>query len=391
MRPLDSITVVSLEQAVAAPFATRQLADLGARVIKIERPGDGDFARHYDRSVLGQSSQFIWLNRNKESISLDLKAAAAVEVLDRLLAKADVLVQNFGPGAAARLGLDPAVLRPRFPKLIVCGISGYGADGPWADRKAYDALVQCETGVVALTGTPEHPAKAGISVADIAGAMYAYSGILTALYQRATTGVAAPVEVSLFEALGEWMGAPAFFTEYGGREPERVGAEHATIAPYGPYTTADGVTVVLAIQNEREWVSLCGVFLGDEAIATDARFHDNPARLAHREPLNAVIAARFAELDELAAVALLERARVAYAHMNTMRRFLDHPVLSGRSRWHDLETPNGPVRALAPVVSLDGPPRMDPVPSVGQHTETILAELGYTGEEIAQLRSAGAV
>jgi formyl-CoA transferase len=391
MRPLDSITVVSLEQAVAAPFATRQLADLGARVIKIERPGDGDFARHYDRSVLGQSSQFIWLNRNKESLSLDLKAAAAVEVLDRLLAKADVLVQNFGPGAAGRLGLDPAVLRPRFPKLIVCGISGYGADGPWADRKAYDALVQCETGVVALTGTPEHPAKAGISVADIAGGMYAYSGILTALYQRATTGVAAPVEVSLFEALGEWMGAPAFYTEYGGREPERVGAEHATIAPYGPYTTADGMTVVLAIQNEREWVSLCGVFLGDEAVATDARFHDNPARLAHREPLNAVIAARFAELDEPAAVALLERARVAYAHMNTMRRFLDHPVLRGRSRWHDLETPNGPVRALAPVVSLDGPPRMDPVPSVGQHTEAVLAELGYTGEEIARLRSAGAV
>jgi crotonobetainyl-CoA:carnitine CoA-transferase CaiB-like acyl-CoA transferase len=392
MRPLDGITVVSLEQAVAAPFATRQLADLGARVIKVERPGDGDFARRYDRSVLGQSSQFIWLNRSKESLTLDLKSPGGVEVLDRLLHKADVLVQNLGPGATHRLGLDPAAAGARFPRLIVCDISGYGVDGPWAARKAYDLLVQCETGVVALTGTPQHPAKAGISIADIAGGMYAYSGILTALYQRATTSVVAPVEVSLFEALGEWMGAPAYYTRYGGVEPERVGAEHATIAPYGPFTTADGVIVQLAIQNEREWASLCAVFLGRPEVAIDPRFHDNPARVAHRGELNAVVAARFAELDETAALALLEQAHVAYAHMNTMTRFLDHPVLSGRSRWRDVDTPRGPVRALLPPANLGGAtPRMDPVPSVGQHTDAILAELGYEPGEIAALRSAGAV
>src|SRR5215831_18855814 len=288
--PLAGITVVALEQAVAAPFCTRQLADLGARVIKVERPGVGDFARSYDRTVLGQSSHFVWLNRSKESMTLDIKQPAALEVLHRLFASADVFIQNLGPGATARLGLAATELSQKYPRLIVCDLTGYGLDGPWADRKAYDALVQCETGVVALTGSPSVPAKAGISIADIAGGMYAYTGILTALYRRATTGEVGPVEVSLFDALSEWMGAPAYFTGYGGTEPERVGAEHATIVPYGPFTAADGVTVLLAIQNEREWASLCTVFLGAPSVAVDPRYRDNPARLAHRDEVNAIVA-----------------------------------------------------------------------------------------------------
>src|SRR5262252_6379202 len=315
--PLAGITVVALEQAVAAPFATRQLADLGARVIKIERPGAGDFARGYDTKVRGASSHFTWLNRSKESLTVDLKRPESDRILQRLLARADVFIHNLAPGAVDRLNLGVDSLRVRFKRLIVCTVSGYGSSGPYQLRKAYDLLVQAEAGFLSITGTAETPAKAGISIADIAGGMYAYSGILTALYQRATTSVVAPVEVSLFEALGEWMGAPAYYTRYGGVEPERVGAEHATIAPYGPFTTADGVTVQLAIQNKREWASLCAVFLGRPEVATDPRFHDNPARVAHRGELNAVVAARFRELDEATAVALLGQARVAYAHMNT--------------------------------------------------------------------------
>jgi len=390
MRPLDGVTVVALEQAVAAPFCTRQLADLGARVIKVERPGEGDFARGYDRTVLGQSSYFVWLNRSKESLTLDLKHPSAGEVLDRLLGGADVFIQNLGPGAAARLGFAAGPLGERFPRLIVCDLSGYGLDGPWADRKAYDALVQCETGVVALTGSPGEPAKAGISIADIAGGMYAYTGILTALYRRATTGEVGPVEVSLFDALSEWMGAPAYFTGYGGTEPQRVGAEHATIVPYGPFTAGDGVTVLVAIQNEREWASLCTAFLGEESVAT--RYPDNPSRLARRDEVNAFVSKRFAQLTGAEAVALLEAARVAYAHLNSVQGYLEHPVLHGRDRWRSVDTPNGPVRALLPPATLPGvPSRMDPVPAVGEHTDAILAELGYTGTEVAQMREAGAV
>jgi formyl-CoA transferase len=301
-----------------------------------------------------------------------------------------VFVQNLGPGATARMGLAAGTLQSRYPRLIVCDLSGYGLDGPWADRKAYDALVQCETGVVALTGTPNHPAKTGISIADIAGGMYAYTGILTALYRRATTGAVDPVEVSLFDALGEWMGAPAYFTGYGGTEPERVGAEHATIVPYGPFTAGDGVTVLLAIQNEREWASLCRVFLGDIEVAR--RYHDNPARLAHREEVNALVANRFGQLTGEEAVALLEASRVAYAHLNSVRQFLDHPALSGRDRWREVETPAGSVRALLPPATIRGvPSRMDAVPTVGAHTDAILAELGYRPEEAAKLREAGAV
>ncbi|MFH8616392.1 CaiB/BaiF CoA transferase family protein [Streptomyces sp. NPDC017979] len=390
--PLDGITVVSLEQAVAAPFATRQLADLGARVIKVERPGAGDFARGYDESVLGQSSYFVWLNRSKESVTLDIKTPGGREVLERLLGGADVFVQNLAPGATGRLDLGAGELAERHPSLIVCDISGYGSSGPWADRKAYDLLVQCETGVVSLTGSPAEAAKVGISIADIAAGMYAYSGILTALYERRATGRARAVEVSLFEALAEWMGSPAYYTAYSGTQPARVGAQHATIAPYGPYDAADGKTVLLAVQNEREWTSFCAVFLGDPALATDARFARGSSRVARREELNAIVAARFAELTAADAVALLDAAKVANARLNSVADFWDHPVLGGRDRWRDVATPGGTVRALLPPASLDGvDPRMDPVPAVGEHTDAVLRGLGYRDAAISALRAEGAV
>ncbi|MYW64397.1 CoA transferase [Streptomyces sp. SID8379] len=390
--PLEGVTVVSLEQAVAAPFATRQLADLGARVIKVERPGDGDFARRYDETVHGQSSHFVWLNRSKDSVTLDVKTPGGREVLERLLSGADVFVQNLAPGAAARLGLSAEELNERHPSLIVCDISGYGADGPWAGRKAYDLLVQCETGVVSVTGTPEQPAKVGIAIADIAAGMYAYSGILTALYERRATGVARAVSVSLFEALAEWMGYPAYYTAHSGTQPRRVGAAHATIAPYGPYDATDGRTVLLAIQNEREWASFCAEFLDDPALAADPRFHRNSSRVARRAELDAVVTARFAELTAAEATALLDRAKVANARLNTVADFLDHPVLSGRDRWRDVPTPAGPIRALVPPASLSGvEPRMEAVPDVGEHTEAVLKELGYEASAIEALREEGAL
>jgi itaconate CoA-transferase len=390
--PLAGVTVVSLEQAVAAPFATRQLADLGARVIKIERPGAGDFARRYDETVHGQSSYFVWLNRSKESLTLDIKSGAGQAILADLLAGADVCVQNLAPGAATRLGLDPAALAERYPRLIPCSVSGYGPDGPWANRKAYDLLVQCETGLVSLTGSPDEAAKAGISVADIAAGMYAYAGILTALYRRAATGLVSAVEVSLFEALAEWMGSPAYYTAYGGRPPARAGARHATIAPYGPFGTAADGTVLLAIQNEREWRAFCQIVLGDAALADDERFATNTARVAHRDTLEALISARFAALDAGTAVALLDQAGVASARLNTVADFLDHPVLAGRDRWRTVGTPGGPIRALLPPVDLAGTePVMNPVPAVGQHTDAILRDLGRTGDDIAALRAGGVI
>ncbi|MDH6228080.1 CaiB/BaiF CoA-transferase family protein [Streptomyces sp. MJP52] len=388
--PLEGITVVSLEQAVAAPFATRQLADLGARVVKVERPGSGDFARGYDESVHGQSSYFVWLNRSKESVTLDVKSDGGREVLERLLGEADVFVQNLAPGAARRLGLGAAELAERHPSLIVCDISGYGTTGPWADRKAYDLLIQCETGVVSLTGSPEAPAKAGISIADIAAGMYAYSGILAALYERRASGVARPVEVTLFEALAEWMGSPAYYTAYSGTQPTRTGAQHATIAPYGPYDASDGGTVLLAIQNEREWAAFCAVFLDDPALATDPRFHRNSARVARREELNAVVRARFAELTVAEAVTLLDRAKVAHAKLNSVAEFWEHPVLAGRDRWRDVATPGGTVRALLPPATPAGlTPRMGPVPAVGEHTEPVLRALGLDTAALAALRADG--
>ena len=390
--PLADVTVVSLEQAVAAPFATRQLADLGARVIKIERPDGGDFARRYDESVHGQSSYFVWLNRSKHSLTLDVKTPDGRAVLEELLASADVLVQNLGPGAAARLGIDAASLADRHPRVIPCTISGYGTDGPWADRKAYDLLVQCETGLLSLTGSPEEMAKVGISVADIAAGMYAYSGILTALYRRATTGFISAVEVSLFEALAEWMGSPAYYTQYSGQQPARVGAQHATIAPYGPFTTAENQTVLLATQNEREWRAFCHITLDDPTLAQDPRFATNSARVVHRDEVNSVIAARFATLDTGTVLTLLDKAGVANARLNSVDQFLDHPVLAGRDRWRTVAAPGGDIQALLPpatITNLD--PAMNPVPALGEHTEDILRGLGRTDTAIAVLRANGVI
>ncbi len=390
--PLEGTTVVSIEQAVAAPFATRQLADLGARVIKVERPGPGDFARGYDESIQGQSSYFVWLNRSKESLSCDLKSEEGLAVVRALLVDADVFVQNLAPGAARRLGLDADTLQAAHPQLVVCDVTGFGSTGPWWDAKAYDLLVQCETGLVSLTGLPESPAKAGISVADIAAGMYAYSGILTALLQRASTGVAPALEVSLFEALAEWMGSPMYYTEGLGRQPQRVGIEHATIAPYGPFTAGDGGVVLVAIQNDREWRSLCRVVLDDAALADDPRFRSGSDRVAHRGELNAIIGARFEQLTEPEANRLLSEADIAHARVNEVQGLLDHPVLAGRDRWRQVETPGGPIRALLPPTSIRGvTPRMDPVPAVGEHTDAILTSLGYDEERIAQLRQDGAV
>lgn len=391
--PLTGTTVVSVEQAVAAPFATRQLADLGARVIKVERPEGGDFARRYDTTVHGESSYFVWLNRGKESVTLDLKSARGREVMERLLRGADVFVQNLAPGAAARLGLGPGDLAERFPDLIPCSITGYGSTGPWSGRKAYDMLVQCQTGLVSLTGGADGPARVGVSVADIAAGMYAYSGILTALLTRATGGVARAVEVSLFEALAEWMGQPAYYTRYGGEQPPRAGTRHATIAPYGTYTAADGRDVLISVQNEREWAALCTRFLGDPRLTDDPRFATGPDRVTHREALDAVVARRFARLDSAEAMRLLDEAGIANAGVNTVDEFLAHPVLHARDRWRTVPLPGGrEVSALRPPVDLAGVGTpMGAVPALGEHTEAVLLSLGHSPAEIAGLRADGIV
>ncbi|CAL9356245.1 Acetyl-CoA:oxalate CoA-transferase [Streptomyces sp. enrichment culture] len=386
--PLSGVTVVSLEQAVAAPYATRQLADLGARVIKVERPGEGDFARRYDTTVHGHSSYFVWINRSKESLTLDLKDPRGRAILHRLLEDADVFVQNLAPGAADRLGLGTEELTRRCPRLIPCTISGYGTTGPWADRKAYDLLMQCQTGLVSLTGTADGTARTGISVADIAAGMYAYSGVLTALYTRATTGRAHPVEVSLFEALAEWMGQPAYYTRYGGSQPPRLGTQHATIAPYGTYRAADGREVLFSVQNEREWAALCAGFLGRPELTDDPRFATGSDRVAHREELNAIIAERFARSGAEELLGELEAIGIACAGVNDVAAFLDHPVLAARDRWREVAVPGATVQALLPPADLAGlPARMDPVPAVGEHTEAILTELGHSPEDIEALRA----
>jgi itaconate CoA-transferase len=391
-RPLEGLTVVSLEQVIAGPFCTRQLADLGARVIKVERPGAGDAARGYDRSVHGLSSHFVWVNRSKESLALDVKHPAAREILARLLARADVFVQNLAPGAADRLGLGAAELRARHPRLVWCGISGYGPAGPYADKKAYDLLVQCEAGLLSVTGTPEQPSKAGIPVADIAAGMYAFSSILAALLRRERDGAGATLDITMFESLGEWMGFPAYFTAYGGAAPQRSGAFHATIAPYGPYRAGDGHDVFLGVQNDREFARFCEIVLRQPALAGDARFATGPARNAHREELRAAIESVFRTLAAAQVIDRLEQAEIANARLNTMQEFWDHEQLRARDRWREIASPAGPLSAMKPPINLDGlEPRMDAVPALGQHTRAVLAELGYGDEDVGGLAAAGAV
>jgi crotonobetainyl-CoA:carnitine CoA-transferase CaiB-like acyl-CoA transferase len=391
-RPLDGVTVVALEQVIAGPFCTRQLAELGARVIKIERPEAGDQSRSMDHSVLGLSSHFVWTNRSKESLALDVKHPQAKEILARLLAKADVFVQNLAPGAAERLGLGAAELRARHPKLVWCGISGYGPSGPDAQKKAYDLLVQCEAGLLSVTGTPEAPAKAGIPVADIAAGMYAMSSILAALLRREREGVGATLDITMFEALGEWMGFPAYFTAYGGSAPPRSGAYHATIVPYGPFQAGDGKTVFLSIQNEREFARFCDRVLGDAALAKDARFSSSPARLRNREAMHAAIEKVFGALTAAQVEERLEAAGIANARLNTLQEFWDHPQLAARDRWTEVGTEAGAVRALKPPFNLsEFEPRMDDVPALGAHSRAILAELGYGAPDIERLAAAGAI
>ena len=391
-RPLDGITILTLEHAVAAPFATRQLADLGARVIKIERPGEGDFARKYDQRVKGQASYFVWINRSKESLTLDVKHPQARAILDRLLAKADVLVQNLAPGAAARLGLSAAALRPKNPRLIVCDISGYGSNGPYRDKKAYDLLVQAEAGLLSVTGTPEQVVRAGISVADIAAGMYAYSSILAALIQRGRTGEGSAIDISMLEALAEWMGNPLYYSYDGQPQAPRSGANHPSIYPYGPLATGDGKTVLLGLQNEREWVAFCREVLQRPQVATDPRFDANSRRSDHREELKALIEEIFRPLTAAQVIERLDAAGIGNAAVNTLADLWRHPQLAARGRWVQVGSPAGPIPALKPPAENDRfDCRMDPIPALGEHTDSILAELGYDTDEISNLHAAGAV
>jgi itaconate CoA-transferase len=396
MRPLEGITVVSLEHAIAAPFCTRQLGDLGARVIKVERPGVGDFARAYDARVRGEASHFVWVNRSKESLTLDLKHAIAGDVLSRLLADADVLVQNLAPGASARLGLSYETLKKKHPRLIVCDISGYGDDpdtpGPYRDKKAYDLLIQSEAGFLSITGTADEPAKAGCSIADIAAGMYAYSNILAALIQRGKTGVGCRIDVSMLEALGEWMGYPMYYAFDGAPQPPRAGASHATISPYGPFAAGDGRTVMLGLQNEREWQLFCEKVLKRPEVAVDERFTSNARRVAARPALLAIISEVFATLGFDDVIARLEHAQIANASMNTMRDVWAHPQLKARGRWVEVDSPVGKVPALLPPGTPNAfDARMDGIPRLGAHTDAILAELGFSPVEVADLRAASAI
>jgi itaconate CoA-transferase len=382
-RPLDGITVVSLEHAIAAPFCTRQLADLGARVIKVERPGVGDFARGYDERVKGLASHFVWTNRSKESLALDLKHPEAAKILASLLEQADVLVQNLAPGAAARLGLSFETLHEQHPRLIVCDISGYGEGGPYQDKKAYDLLIQSESGFLSVTGGPDSPAKAGCSISDIAAGMYAYSGILSALLLRERTGLGSRLDISMLESMVEWMGFPMYYAFDGAPPPPRGGAAHATIYPYGPFPVGDGSEVMLGLQNEREWAAFCKTVLQQGDLANDGRFSSNTLRVANKEALRVLIVTAFASLSRDQVIQRLEEANIANAGVNTMRDVWAHPQLAERRRWRQVGSAAGPVPALIPPATSSAfQARMDRIPALGENSAAILAELGYTVEQI---------
>jgi itaconate CoA-transferase len=386
VRPLDGITVVTLEHAVSAPFASRQLADLGARVIKVERPGGGDFARGYDTLVKGLASYFVWLNRSKESLTLDLKHPAGAQVLDRLLERADVFLHNLAPGAVGRLGFGAEVVRHRYPRLISCAISGYGSVGPYRDRRAYDLLIQADLGLMSLTGTPDTPSRAGIPAADIAAGMYGYSGVLAALLARAKTGSGSWLEVPMADALAEWLSYAAYYTDYGGVAPPRTGASHSTVAPYGPFATSDG-TIYLSVQNDREWARFCGEVIGQPELARDPRFDSNPKRAARRAELQAIIEAGLAGYGTDQVAALLDQAKLAWSRLNPIDQLRRHPQLAARNRWREIGSPAGPLWALLPPVAMEGvEPVMGAIPAVGEHTDAILAELGFERGLIDQWR-----
>lgn len=387
MLPLEGITVVSLEHAIAAPFATRQLADMGARVIKVERPDVGDFARSYDNRVNGMASHFVWTNRSKESLTLDVKHPDGADILQKLLTKADVVVQNLAPGAAARLGLGYEDLSKANPGVIVCNISGYGKGGPDEKRKAYDLLIQSEAGFVSTTGTPDDPSKAGISIADIAAGMYAYTNILAALIQRGKTGKGCEIDLSMLDAMTEWMSYPLYYAYEGAEPPARAGASHATIFPYGPFAVGDGRTVILGLQNEREWKAFCDVVLETPGLATDGRFSSNSLRAENKIALTQIITTSFDDLTTEAVIERLDRAGIANANMNDMSDVWHHVQFEARNRWRDVQTPKGSIPALLPPGGIGSEPRMDAVPALGEHSADLLAELGYSGSEISQLQN----
>ena len=391
MLPLDGIKVIALEHAIAAPFATRQLADLGARVIKIERPGKGDFARSYDSRARGMSSHFVWTNRSKESLTLDLKSPEGMDVLSKLIEGADVLVQNLAPGAANRMGLGFETLHEIHSELIVCNISGYGPDGPETNRKAYDLLVQAEAGFLSITGTDAKPSKAGISVADIAAGMYAYTNILAALLQRGKTGLGIEINISMLEALAEWIGYPMYYATDGAEPPARAGAAHATIFPYGPFMAGDGKEVMFGLQNDREWAVFCRDILDAPALETDPRFESNHARAANKLDLTAIIMAAFSEWNAEEVIVRLTAAGIANARMNDMAGLWAHPQIRARDRWREVSTPIGPMPALLPPGGIGAEPRMDAIPAMGEHSRAILEELGIDSARIEALSKAGII